>query len=139
MLLGVKTSESKEIYQIAVNINVVHLFVISGFHISLFYTIITKLLGFMKVNEKAAMIIPLLPIGFYLYLLGFPLSATRALLLTLAGLINKVFLKKRFKSIDLLCVVMIAMLIYKPVQITSLSFVLTFGATAAIMLVNEAA
>lgn len=41
MFLGVKNNESKEIYDMALRINVVHLFVISGFHISLFSKIIT--------------------------------------------------------------------------------------------------
>lgn len=138
MLLGFKTNESKEIYQLAVNINVVHLFVISGFHISLFYLIVNKLLLLCKVKSKVAMIIPIIPIAFYLYLLGFPLSAMRAFLLTLANLINRIYLKKKYKSIDLLCVVMLMMLLYKPSQIASISFVLTFIATAAIILINEA-
>lgn len=55
LLLGIKTHDSKMIYDIAMHMNIVHLFVISGFHISLFFIIINKILSLFKVNKKISL------------------------------------------------------------------------------------
>lgn len=137
ILLGLKSKSTQEIYQIATRINVVHLFVISGFHISLFYVLLSKVLIFMKVPEKIALLGPLVPIIFYLYLLGFPISALRATLLVLVSKINKIFLKDKFSRVSVFNFVLLLMFVLLPMQIKSYSFILTFLATFAITFVEE--
>ncbi len=136
ILLGKKTVESKQIYDLALHLNVVHLFVISGFHISLVFLILKKVLVLIKVPEIYASVFSLLPILAYLFILNFPTSATRATLLLVLLLINKLFLNKRFSSIQVLSVVMSVMLLINPFQIYSLSFIFTFIATYVIVYIN---
>lgn len=136
LLIGLKTKESKEIYQTAIRMNIVHLFVISGFHISLFFVITTKLLNLMKIKESISMWIALVPVIIYLFILNFPISATRAVLLVICMVINKNLLNKRFDSIQILSFVMSVMFISSPRSIYSLSFIFTFIATYVVIMIN---
>ena len=116
--------------------SIIHLFVISGFHISLFFVIIRKALRLMKIDDNYASIMALLPIGIYLFLLNFPLSATRAAILITLGIANKVFLKKYFDSLEVLSITMTLMFLYNPDSIFSLSFIFTFIATYVVIYIN---
>ena len=136
MILGKKTMESKEIYKMAFKMSIIHLFVISGFHISLFFLIVSKILSWMKISENIAYIIALLPILVYLFLLNFPISATRAGALIFFGVINKVFLKKRFSTLKILTFTMLFMFLMNPNSIYSLSFIFTFIATYVVIYIN---
>ena len=136
MVLGKKTRESKEIYKMAFKMSIIHLFVISGFHISLFFLIISKGLSLVKVNEKISSLISLLPIFAYLFLLNFPLSATRAAVLIFFGVINKVILNKKFSTMNILSFTMLLMFVTNPNSIYSLSFIFTFIATFVVIYIN---
>lgn len=52
LFLGEKTDKTKELYDMSISMNVVHLFVISGFHISLLYMLLYKPMIKLKVNPK---------------------------------------------------------------------------------------
>ena len=136
LVLGQKTAESKIIYMMAFKMSIIHLFVISGFHISLFFGIIYKLLTFMKINKNYASLIALFPIGVYLFFLNFPLSATRAAILITLGVANKVFLKSYFKSMEVLSITMSLMFLKNPNSVFSLSFIFTFIATYVVIFIN---
>ena len=137
MVLGKKTHESREIYKMAFKMSIIHLFVISGFHISLFFLIISKGLSLVKVNEKISSLVSLIPIIAYLYLLNFPLSATRAAVLIFFGVINKVILNKKFSTINILAFTMLLMFVVNPNSIYSLSFIFTFIATFVVIYINS--
>ena len=136
ILLGEKTKLSKPFYDISIKLSIVHLFVISGFHISLFYLVITKILVFIKINKFTSEIIALIFILIYLFLLNFPLSATRASLLTIFIFINKNYFKSKFNPLQILALVMAIFCIYNPWVIKSLSFIFTFIATGTILFLN---
>lgn len=137
VLLGVKTRSNYDVYKLAIKLNVVHLFVISGFHITLLFTICKKLLSWCQIPMNLSSLIALILTFLYLYLLRFPLSASRAFCLTLLGQINLLFFKKKFSNLLLLSIVMLAFVIVDPYKISSLSFTLTFTATFSIFLFNE--
>lgn len=137
ILLGKKNIDSKEIYDIAIKMNIVHLFVISGFHISLFFMIINKLLKIFKVKENISLWISIIPIIIYLFILNFPISATRAVLLVICLVVNKTLLKSKFSSLEGLSFVMALMFIIKPRSIYSLSFIFTFIATFVVIISNQ--
>lgn len=136
IFLGEKTDETKEIYNLSLQMNVVHLFVISGFHISLLHKCVYKLLILIKCNGDIALWFPLIPIWIYLFFLGFPISATRAVLLTTFLVINKSLLAKRFDSIQIVAFVMALMTMWNPMSIYSLSFIFTFIATFVIVFIQ---
>lgn len=137
MLMGIKNSLNRDVYNLAIRTNIVHLFVISGFHISIFYLVITKIFKLMKMKEIIGVIFSIFIILFYLYLLNFPLSATRAFLLILCYSINKYLFNNKFSSLQVLFFVMMLMFVSSPRKVGSLSFILTFIATFTIMMVNE--
>ena len=137
LFIGEKTAETKEIFNVALNMNIVHLFVISGFHISLFQVMFKKLLQLIKVPEYYASWISLVPIIIYIYLLNFPLSALRATLLSVLSVINKNIFKSRFRNIHILSLIMTGMFLANPNIIYSISFILTFLATYVVLLINS--
>lgn len=137
LLLGVKTVESKPTYEAAMNLNVVHLFVISGFHMNLIYVIFKKVLKLCRVKEKPAMFISAVPLYIYLLFLNFPISASRATLLITFAVLNKTLLKKKFSSLELLSFVMIIFILVNPNSIFSLSFVFSFTATFFVLFANS--
>ncbi|MCK5807317.1 MAG: ComEC/Rec2 family competence protein, partial [Mycoplasmataceae bacterium] len=136
VIMGYKTSGTHDIYNTAIQLSIVHLFVISGFHISFFYLMIEKLMKFTKIHKFFGGWFPLIILFVYLFLMNFPLSASRAFFLHLFLYINKIFLKKRFKSLDILAFTMAMMFVWRPYTVTSLSFIFTFLATIVIMIVN---
>ena len=71
MLLFNDKLVDKKAYENLVDINAVHLFVVSGFHISFFYSLITKL---FKKKSIVGKIIGLIVCSFYVFLLDFSLS-----------------------------------------------------------------
>ena len=87
MLLFNDKSVDEVAYDNLKGINAIHLFVVSGFHISFFYSLITKM---FKKKSVVGKIIGLTVCFFYVFLLDFSLSATRALITLF---INKLFSK----------------------------------------------
>lgn len=106
IFLGDKTKDTKFLYEASLQMNVVHLFVISGFHISLIYSLLFKSLKLIRIKKDYAAWIALLPIWTYLFVLDFPISASRAVILTTLLVINKEIFSKRFESIQVLGIVM---------------------------------
>lgn len=137
LIVGEKGNDSKEVYKIALEMNVVHLFVISGFHLSLLNKIVCKSLNAVKVKEKHSEFIALLFILFYIYLLNSSTSSLRAFLLIFYNYINKHFLKKKITGLNVLNYVTITMFIFAPWSIMSLSFIYTFVATYVVIYVNS--
>ena len=66
-------------YENLKQINALHLFVVSGFHISFLFSLIKIIIK----NEKVSTVISFLICGFYVYLLNFSIGALRAFLSTL--------------------------------------------------------
>lgn len=54
ILIGKKTIESKEFYEMTMRMNIIHLFVISGLHISLMFLLFQKIFKVVKVPELYA-------------------------------------------------------------------------------------
>lgn len=96
VVLGLKSDVTKAIYNDAIEINVVHLFVISGFHISLLYLLLNKMLIIIKIPKQISLFVPLIPICFYLYLINFQTPALRASVFIFLVLINKEYFQNRF-------------------------------------------
>lgn len=114
-------------YNNLLEINAVHLFVVSGFHISFFNTLISKC---FKRKSKVGIIISLLVCSFYVFLLDFSISATRALI---SLFINKLF-KKHLNSLDALSIAGIILLFVEPLNIFSYSFIMSFLMTFIIII-----
>ena len=119
MLLFNDKEVDEQTYENLKEINAIHLFVVSGFHISFFYSLITKL---FKKKSIVGKIIGLLVCSFYVFLLDFSLSATRALI---SLFINKLF-SKYFNKLDAVSIAGLILLIIEPLNVFSYSFIMSF-------------
>ena len=108
----------KKAYENLVDINAVHLFVVSGFHISFFFSIICKLFK----NKKIGIICSFVFCSFYIFLLDFSISSTRALM---SLFISKV-LKDYFNRLDCVAIPGIILLLTEPLYIYNYSFIMSF-------------
>jgi len=136
ILIGKKTIESKEFYEMTMRMNIIHLFVISGLHISLMFLLFQKIFKVVKVPELYASWLALIPIWAYLFILNFPISALRATLLVTFMTINKTILKSKFSSLEIFGFVMGLMFLVNPFSIMSLSFIFSFLATFVVLFAN---
>ena len=119
MLLFNDKSVDEVAYDNLKEINAIHLFVVSGFHISFFYSLITKL---FKKKSVVGKIIGLIVCSFYVFLLDFSLSATRALI---SLFINKLF-SKYFNKLDAISIAGLILLVIEPLNLFSYSFIMSF-------------
>lgn len=132
MILGLKTFDGKAIYDLINVLNLAHLFVISGFHISGFFLIFKKL--FRKIScDELWLLLPLGLLWWYVYWCNWAISALRGAFWVTFQWVNDIFLKQRLNNHHLLCSVLLVMLIIWPYQIYSFSFILSFLATFTII------
>ena len=122
-LIGTADENLKEI-------NAVHLFVVSGFHISFIYSIINKLIKTKKIISN---IISLLICCFYVYLLNFSISALRAVLTI--GI--STFFKDKLNALDSLSISGILILLIEPLNVFNYSFIMSFLLTFTIIICNK--
>ena len=86
LILNYKDQYAKAVYNQMINLSIVYLIVIGGFHLS----ILKKVINFcFKKHFKIALIVNLLLIFFYSYLLSFSISACRVLITMICGLLLK--------------------------------------------------
>ncbi|CAM9141772.1 ComEC/Rec2 family competence protein [Mycoplasma todarodis] len=78
LLLGERTKETKHLFELTKSLSIVHLFVISGFHIGIIYKVIE--LTLKKLHIHYFELFSLLPLILYVFLLNWTIPAIRALL-----------------------------------------------------------
>ena len=109
------------------NLGVIHLICISGLHVSLLFMYINKIL-----NSKVSIFI----CGIYIIMIGCPISAVRAFIMTFLMVASK----KNFKtydSVSALCLAAIVLIFYKPYTLYESGFILSFLATLGIILFHK--
>ncbi|MBQ3475229.1 MAG: DNA internalization-related competence protein ComEC/Rec2 [Bacilli bacterium] len=118
-ILGDKTDISSSEYEIYKNLGIIHIFSISGMHISFIILILKRI----KTNN----IITILFLIFYLLLIGPQVSVIRSIFMfILSVFINNI------KKIDLLKICFSIMLIINPLYLYDIGFIFTFIITYGI-------
>ena len=112
------------------SINALHLFVVSGFHISFFFSLLTKL---FRKQEIVGFVIASIICTFYVFLLDFSISSTRALV----SLISFRLLNKYLNKIDCVALPGIIFLLIEPLNIYNYSFILSFLMSIIISMSNS--
>nr|WP_145960548.1 ComEC/Rec2 family competence protein [[Mycoplasma] anseris] len=127
LLFGNKDEYSKDLFNQMININVAHLFVISGIHLSFLYFLISKILKLLKINKHFLRIINFLLLFLYLIFLNFQISALRAFWFLLIFKMNKWYFKGKFNKFDILSFVCLFFLLIDPLWLFNISFLFSFS------------
>lgn len=120
-LFSEKSNEIKDDYDILSDLSLVHLFALSGMHVSLLLSVIQGLLG-LFFYEKTSKIISFIIVGMYIFSIPPSYSLQRAYLCVVLQFI----LNRYFNKIDILSFLIIISLIYNPYILYSTSFVFSY-------------
>lgn len=135
IIIGDSSGFDNEFSQAIINNGILHLFAISGLHISLFIGIIYQLLKYINIEEKYIEMIACIFLFLYLVITGFSPSVVRASLIYYFSLINKKG-NLGFSSLDIIAIVFIMLIIINPYYMYNLGFVLSFTAAVTIILIS---
>ena len=130
MLLFNDKYSSLENYNNLVEISAVHLFVVSGFHISFLITLIKKI---FKKSEKIGIIVSFVFTGFYVWLLSFSIGALRAFI----SYFIIMFSNKKLNQLDGVAIAGIITLLIEPLNIFNYSFIMSYLITFVIVLFSK--
>ena len=147
LLLGEKGSLSKEVREAFIRAGVAHVLAISGLHLGIIAALVffgvkaaikrsVKLLLRLD-GDRVAAIGSIPPLFLYIFLSGAPLSVVRAGIMVGAFLLS--LLIKRYRDpLNLLSLAAIGILLLSPGSLWEVSFQLSFGAVAGILLLTPA-
>ena len=131
LLYGFDTDYNQFLLDRVSRLGVSHLFVVSGFHIALFYIFMEKI-GFKLTNNRRVINIISTFISFiFTFFIYFPLTAVRALLTII------IVRTHRFNKIDSLSICGILFFIINPFIMISNSMILSFSITYVIYLLSS--
>lgn len=122
-------SEDKEEF---LNLGLAHIFAVSGLHIGLIFLFISKALFFLP--KKIKKVLSLFLTFFYIYLIGFPISAVRAFLMILF-LNLSFFIGLKYKTSTALILSALINLGINPYNIFSASFILSYSCILSIVII----
>ncbi|HBH12493.1 MAG: Late competence protein ComEC, DNA transport [Clostridiales bacterium 38_11] len=132
ILLGDRTYIDEEILSNIRKLGVAHILAISGLHIGIIILSLNSILRALRLKRSVRIAISLLISWVYGYLIGFPASVSRALIMT--SVISIGYLShRRYNPLNSMIVTMMAMLIFKPLWLFDIGFQLSFAAVASII------
>ena len=135
-ILGDNSLIDKEIINSYRENGISHLFSISGMHISLFASVILFFLKRISYNNYNNYSIVILFLIFYSLLIGTSPSVLRSITMYILFCINKLF-NLKIKKIDLMCIVLIIILLFKPFYIYNTSFQYSYIITFSLILFSN--
>ncbi|WP_203276891.1 MAG0480 family ComEC-like protein [Metamycoplasma hominis] len=118
-------------------LSVMHYFTISGFHFGIIYLLISKILKWLNSKELIVDLISILMLFFYLKLLNFSISASRAFLFLILKIASKNIFKGKFNNIDILSFAALLLIFFDIRTMYSYSFILSFTITLIIFLILD--
>ncbi len=113
-----------------------HVLAVSGLHVCVFTSMLSALLAFFKGSKRSQRVVSVLGSIFFTLFTGASVSAIRACVMSVAALSAKLIYRKA-DSMTVLCAVAAVMCAVNPCVIYSVSFMLSFAATAGILLFTE--
>lgn len=131
-ILGTKDEQMKEYYQKLTQLSIVHLFALSGMHL----TILQKwLMNFLKFffSKKGQKCISLILIGVYMFSIPYNISYLRAYLMLFLPMI----FGKWLNQLDIFSFLTVGMLMYNPYLVYNLSFIFSYLIYFSILLLQN--
>ena len=121
LLLGEKSEGIEGEYQTLSDLSLVHLFALSGLHVTILYSLVSSVIGIF-VSKKLSKLITFSIIGLYIFSIPFSISLTRAFL----SMVLYELLKKYLNKLDILALLVIVSLLYNPYYIYNISFIFSY-------------
>ncbi len=135
LLLGVRSLVPSEDRAAFAKLGIAHILSVSGFHTGVLVFLLSVLFRLLKLRQSVRLVLYSAFLLLYCALCGMSQPVLRASLLLLLALGGKLLNRPRI-GLHLLCAAGMVMLLLSPVQLTGISFQLTFGAVLGITLVT---
>ncbi len=132
-IIGDKKAISDEFSDHAQNLNISHLFVVSGFHVSFLYFTIIFFLKYLRITKETAEVIATLFIIFFLIINQFSTSILRAVLLII-GINFKNRHRLPIDNIQILSLIACINLLINPFILHNTGFILSYMITLILFL-----
>lgn len=125
---------SKDLKSSYSSLGLSHIFAISGMHIILIYTILSFIM--LKLFKYYKSFIPILIITIYVFIIGMPISATRALLMIIITNLNEKG-KIKYTKLDIFSISFIIMVIFWPLVFYNAGFILSYLVSFVLLFKDE--
>lgn len=132
-ILGDSSYLEDDQYDIYKEIGLLHLLAVSGLHINLLALFMSKSLAYLGVNRKINTFISIALIFIYGFLIGYPASCVRAIIMFSLNLLASSF-HKPYDSLNSLYIAAGASLMLNPFWIFSIGFILSYIACFSIII-----
>ena len=135
VLLGNTENISKSIYDIFKFSGTLHLFAVSGLHIGFIYLIFKKVFSFLLKSSAIIEVLILIILVLYLYVVEYPPSAVRALLMIISWQFSQLISKKQ-NSVSSLMLSCYVVLLHDPRSIMDIGFQLSYSVVLSILIIR---
>lgn len=129
LLYKTKTNSNNYIFELSTKLGISHLFIISGFHISLFFILLDKMNSKLMINKKLQIFISGSITFSFLWFIFMPFSGIRAFMTSLISRTTK------YSNNDALSITALLFFLYNPWLLFSTSLLLSFGIVYGINLI----
>ncbi len=143
VLMGDKSYLSKELKNNMLSLGIIHLLAISGFHIAILFSVVYFICLFLlrlslkiirKIDIfKVSLVFSIVFINFYLVLIDFQTSASRAVIMITLFSLSKIF-EKKFNPVNILALSALIILLTDKSAFLSIGFYLSFLAVMAFLI-----
>ncbi|MCL2570298.1 MAG: ComEC/Rec2 family competence protein [Firmicutes bacterium] len=126
MLFGDRSTLDDEIRDSFRLTGIAHILAVSGMHVGILVLVILWILGALKLNKRAQIILILFFLLFYMYLCDFRISIIRSSIMFFTFAFMRLFVR-RIDLLTCICLAWIIVLVLFPYSLFSVSFKLSFG------------
>lgn len=121
------------IYQ---NTGIAHILAVSGLHVSAIVFVISFILKKLKVSQKVQIVTLAMLLGFYVYLCSFSISVIRSSFMAI--ILNYSYIRgKAYDRFSVLALLAMVILLFSPLELFNVSFVLSFMSVLSIILLEQ--
>lgn len=135
-IFGDRSEIDYDIYQNFLSVGIVHLLAVSGLHIGFIVLLLLFFFRKLKINKKVSFVVVSLLLVFYCYLCSFSPSVVRASLMSVFFMVGDIFGKEK-DNLTSISLAMILILIFKPLYVFDVGFVLSFVCVFSIFILAK--
>lgn len=118
------------------DLGIAHILAVSGLHVGILAVFIKLLLDLIRINRKASTVLTIVLLWFYGYIIGYPTSVLRALIMFTAMMLTN-FTLRRYDKVNCIIFAAILLLLYNPLWLFDVGFQLSFTATTSLIVYTK--